>query len=67
MTVDDFIENAEEISQQVDDLEEDGTITLNKGNAEELLVLMLQDIKLDLKKIKDELDIDENEPEELEL
>ena len=67
MTVDDVIENAEEISQQVDDLEEDGTITLNKGNAEELLVLMLQDIKLDLKKIKDELDIDENEPEELEL
>lgn len=49
-----------EIEQQFDDLEEqlgevteDGKITLEKGNFEEIVILMIQDLKLDLLEIKE--------------
>jgi len=57
-----FVEQSktEEIEKQFDDLEEqigevadDGKITLEKGNFEELVILMIQDLKLDLLEIKE--------------
>ncbi len=37
-----------------DDLDEEETVTLDKGNFEELMVAMLQDLKEDIQEIKEQ-------------
>lgn len=45
-------DSVEQLEDELDEMSENGEITLDTGNFEELVVLMLQDIKIDLMKIQ---------------